>query len=331
MTETIPQLRSRISQNLTQATPVEIDTVLAPIWEREANAQMRIANYQRGESEIFATIEKIKKGERVLRVSTALDGIELMEKLALLGRHIVAEWNNLAAAQSEAAPYETEYTRRGGWNRVYLATSHDGHAHRGTECSSCHHGDERTSFYWLVRYSGKAEEEIVSDAGERACTACYKSAPVNVLKQKTKMFTPDEVEAQAAREAREAERARKAAEVEAKGITTPEGDKLYAGKDNASYDVCKSLRTAEIAATDALLDIILDRWRATQEDWAFRFERKSLVKFEVENAAHAGCLLRAIAHKKGQSLAEVFEIHNKKAEAKFRKMQRDWANDPRNR
>jgi uncharacterized protein (DUF2249 family) len=314
--------------NLTTATPVEIDTVLAPIWEREASAQSRIVNYKRREAEIFTTIEKIKRGEKVLRVTTAMDGIELMEDLARIGRFIVAEGNKLAAAEAEAAPYEAEYTRRGGWNRVFLATSSNGHAHNGTECSTCHNGQYRTAFAWLIRYSGKPEAEIVADAGKRACTTCYPSAPANA--KGTKMFTPDEEVAQRAREEREAERARKAREAADKGITTPEGEKLYAGKDHDSWDVCKTLRTAEIAATDALLDFLLDQARENDPEWAHYFERKSYAQHQMENTRHAWYLLRAIANKKGLTFQEVFETHEKKAQAKQRKIEREWAKDTRN-
>jgi hypothetical protein len=251
-----------------------------------------------------------------------------MEDLARIGRFIVAEGNKLAAAEAEAAPYEAEYTRRGGWNRVFLATSSNGHAHNGTECSTCHNGQYRTAFAWLIRYSGKPEAEIVADAGKRACTTCYPSAPVNA--KGTKMFTPDEEEAQRAREEREAERARKAREAADKGITTPEGEKLYAGKDHDSWDVCKTLRTAEIAATDALLDFLLDQTRENDPEWAHYFERKSYARHQMENTRHAWYLLRAIANKKGLTFQEVFETHEKKAQAKLRKIEREWAKDTRN-
>jgi glucan-binding YG repeat protein len=257
-----------------------------------------------------------------------MDGIELMEDLARIGRFIVAEGNKLAAAEAEAAPYEAEYTRRGGWNRVFLATSSNGHAHNGTECSTCHNGQYRTAFAWLIRYSGKPEAEIVADAGKRACTTCYPSAPANA--KGTKMFTPDEEEAQRAREEREAERARKAREAADKGITTPEGEKLYAGKDHDSWDVCKTLRTAEIAATDALLDFLLDQTRENDPEWAHYFERKSYARHQMENTRHAWYLLRAIANKKGLTFQEVFETHEKKAQAKLRKIEREWAKDTRN-
>jgi hypothetical protein len=318
--------------DLTTATPVEIDTALSPIWSREANAQMRIENYKRSESGILATIEKIKKGETG-RYRTALDGIELMEKLALLGRHIVHEGNLLAAAQTEAAPYEAEYIRRGGWTRVFLAQSSNGHAHNGTECSTCHNGEYRTSFSWLIRYSGQDEAEIVADAGWRACTTCYPTAPVGDRKSlPTKMFTPDEEEAARAREAREAERARKAQAAADKSIFTPEGGTLYENKDNSSYSAIKNIRTAEIAATDALKDLTFAQRHSTDPEYAWLYEngRQTPEKEQLEIARHAWCLIRSIAAKKGETFEETFQVHEKKAQAKVRKIDRDWAKDPRN-
>jgi hypothetical protein len=144
------------------------------------------------------------------------------------------------------------------------------------------------------------------------------------------MFTPEEREAQQAREEREAERTRKAREAADKSITTPEGEKLYAGKDHDSWGVCKTLRTAEIAATDALLDFLLDQARENDPEWAHYFERKSYAQHQVENTRHAWYLLRAIAAKKGLTFQEVFETHEKKAQAKHRKIEREWAKDFRN-
>jgi hypothetical protein len=315
--------------DLTTATPVEIDTLLAPIWERQASAQSRIVNYKRREAEIFTTIEKVKRGERVLRITSALDGIELMEDLARLGRFIVAEGNKLAAAEADAAPYEAEYTRRGGWNRVFLATSTNGHAHNGTECSTCHNGQYRTAFAWLIQYSGQSEADIVADAGERACTTCYPTAPVDA--KGTKMFTPDEEEAQRAREEREAAKAEKARQADIKGITTPEGKPLDIGS-NGYKDVAKTLRTAEIAATDTLYELIREQQHAEDPEWAWFYEggRRNTVTEQAGYAHLSWWIIRAIADKKGLTFQEVFETHEKKAQAKVKKVDREWAKDPSN-
>lgn len=313
---------------LAQMTPVEIDTLLAPIWERQAKVQEQILRYKKVESETYAKIEKIKKGLRVPGVFTPLDGIELVEKLSLIGRYIANEGNKLMALEAEALPYEAEYTRRGGWTRVFLATSSNGHAHKGTECSTCHHGEYRTNFAWLVQYSGLPESEIVADAGERACTTCYPSAPVNVLKQATKMFTPDEVEAAKARELREAERARKAREAADKGILTPEGLPLDISSPNSSYqDIAKTLRTAEIKLTDLIYDLVREQQHEHDPEYAWMYEngRRISAKEQAKIAHEIWWIARAVAAKKGLTFQEVFEIHEKKAQAKIRKVDREWA------
>ncbi|MGW0626168.1 hypothetical protein [Streptomyces sp. NPDC002758] len=314
--------------NLTTATPVEIDTVLYSLWGKQQDVEMRIAGYQRAEAETFVTIEKIRNGVRLPQYRTVLDGIELVEQLLLLKRNIAEYQAELAELNAQSLPYENEYVRRGGWNRVFLAKSYGGHAHNGQECSTCHNGEYRTQFAWLVRYSGQDEDTIVADAGERACTTCYPSAPADA--KGTKMFTEDEVEAQQAREEREAERARKAQEAADKSITTPEGGDLYADQDNSSYNKIKSIRTAEIAATDALLDVLLEQARENDPEWAHYYVRKPYVQHQFENTRHAWYLLRAIANKKGLTFQEVFETHEKKAQAKLRKIQREWAKDTRN-
>jgi hypothetical protein len=317
---------------LAEMTPVEIDTILADLGAKQAEAQNRILSLDRHAKELGRRITKILDGEKVQGITTPADGIRLAQSLEETERLVARAFHELGLLNAEAAPYEDEYTRRGGWNRVFLADSYDGHAHNGQNCSTCHHGEERTQFFWLVEYSGKTEEEIVADAGERACTTCYKSAPVNVLKQRTKMFTPKEIEAQKARELREAERARKAREAADKSITTPEGGPLYETKYSDSYSKIKNIRTAEIAATDALKDLIFAQRHATDPEWAWFYAngRQTPEREQMEIARHAWCLIRSIAFKKGLTFQEVFEIHEAKAQAKVRKIDREWAKDPRN-
>lgn len=119
-----------------------------------------------------------------------------------------------------------EYTRRGGWPRAYLVT--DGHAHKTTECSTCHKGEYRTKFSWLIDYSGKSEKEIVDAAGDRACTVCYPSAPVakGLDAPKSVMLTPEEVDRDKARQDREDKKAAAAAAKAAKAITAVDGAPL---------------------------------------------------------------------------------------------------------
>lgn len=107
---------------------------------------------------------------------------------------------------------------RGGWNRAFLVANANGHVHSSMGCSTCR---PTTQYAWLTDYSGADEDAIVEAAGHRACTTCYPTAPVgDAASLPTKMFTPDELEAQRERERREAwaalspaeKRARKRAE-----------------------------------------------------------------------------------------------------------------------
>jgi hypothetical protein len=332
--------------NIQDMTPVEIDTELSNLWNQEAAAEDKV---RRLTAELHQAV-----GDNPRRVRGARGLIfdlspEETLKLAVIKARAPRTEQEMWAAESidkiltgwamttrlledltaRIKPYVDEYVRRGGWNRVFLATSHDGHAHNGQNCSTCHHGEYSTGFAWLIRYSGKDEDEIVADAGERACTTCYPTAPVNA--KGTKMFTPDEEEAAKRRQEREEVKAKKAADADAKSITTPEGGTLSASKNNETWSICKTLRTAEIAATDALVDLIDVQRQARDPEFAWLFQNgRTVEKRTLEIARHAWCLIRSIAVKKGQTFQEVFEIHDKKAQAKVRKMDREWAKDPRN-
>lgn len=113
----------------------------------------------------------------------------------------------LEVLDAEAAAIATEYRRRGGWTRSYLVSG--GHLHKTTACSTCY---PTTSFYFLPALSGSDEAQIVEEAGERACTVCFPSAPVDVLRRPSALRTPDEAKAEAERAEREQARAKRAAE-----------------------------------------------------------------------------------------------------------------------
>lgn len=317
-----------MTQNLANLTPVEIDTILAPIWEREAKAKADVLAATRRSAELQVKASKLKNGLKVEGYLTPGDGVRLAETIQHLNDRITSLHEVLAQISIEALPYENEYVRRGRWNRVFLATSSNGHAHNGMECSTCHHGEYRTGFAWLIQYSGKDEAEIVADAGERACTTCYPSAPANA--KGTKMFTPDEEEAAKARAEREAARIERARQADVEGITTPEGLPLDIGT-NGFKDIAKTLRTAEIAATDFLVSLLQEKQYAADPTLAWMYTKG--ITTEKRQAAHAHLVwwtIRAIAAKKGLTFEEVFQVHAKKAEAKMRKMARDWAKSPLN-
>jgi hypothetical protein len=317
--------------DLTTATPVEIDTLLAPIWNDQAVIEQALVRTSRVVSRLRDRADRILKGEKFNDVRTPADGIRLMKTIEAERTAMSHLREELKELEVKALPFENEYVRRGGWTRVFLAQSIDGHAHNGTECSTCHNGEFRTQFAWLVRYSGQTEAEIVADAGWRACTTCYPTAPVaDPDALPTKMFTPDEEEAQRRREEREATRIEKARQADIKGITTPEGKPLDLG-GNGFRDIAKTLRTAETQATDFIVSLLQEKRYAADPTLAWMYGPGiTTEKRQAKHAHLAWWAIRAIAAKKGQTFEETFQVHEKKAEAKLRKMDRDWAKDPRN-
>lgn len=183
-----------------QQTPAEIDTYLWHWAQVEGKARAYATNYA-----------------------------EIIERAEAKGQHVYASYREALAkytAEAEAAraeqqPGEREYVRRGYWERSFLVIASNGHAHRSMHCSTCF---PTTSFTWLPELSGLTEAEIVEEAGERACTVCYPSAPVDVLKRASRL-RPD-VEARAARAATNAARAAAKAAKAAKAITAPDGSPL---------------------------------------------------------------------------------------------------------
>lgn len=132
-------------------------------------------------------------------------------------------------------PYHDEYDRRGGWARAYLVQNNGGHVHSSTQCSSCY---PTTRYAWLTDYSGKTEDEIVYASGELACTVCYPSAPVDVLKRVGEIRRPGDVE----REQRAAEKAAKAKAAAAAAVIDPNtGKTLYRTERAATNEIGSAL------------------------------------------------------------------------------------------
>lgn len=161
-------------ENITTATPAEIDTELAAQWTefyRESDSADRYAKYAETNDAYAA-----KADDHRAKATAILEG--------------------------PIATLDAEFDRRGGWTRAYLVVNNgSGHVHSSTRCSTTY---ITTRFCWMVDYADKTPAEIIDAAGERACTICYPDAPVNA--KGTRMFTPDELTAQRNREARDAKR-----------------------------------------------------------------------------------------------------------------------------
>ncbi len=142
-------------ENIAKASPAEIDTVWAGVWERAIAAENRVASIQ----------HQIKKYRR-----SGL-GVEHYEKQ--LPELIEKRDALIAKAKRDEAPLKAEFDRRGGWTRYTVVPG--GHYHRYQGCSSFRW---RTTVLWTPQHSGKSEAQLVAEMDETACTKCFPSAPV---------------------------------------------------------------------------------------------------------------------------------------------------------
>lgn len=166
---------------LTDQTPAQIDTQLAEIWGRINAVTTGISAAKKMAREATKAIRQGYKYYQDVLDTAEAKVVELQAKLPAL--------------KAEAAPFEDEFDRRGGWTRAFLVNNSNGHVHSNMRCSTCY---ITTQFMWLIDYSGKNEDQVVEDAGMRACTVCYPSAPVDVLARPTKIFGSPEEAAKAA-------------------------------------------------------------------------------------------------------------------------------------
>jgi hypothetical protein len=197
--------------DLTTATPVEIDTALL-------GAYGKIADLTSQQHRLTATVSRIDAAEpgsyqSMLPAYSPENRAKLVAEIDALQKRI---WEILDA---EVYPREAQYNDR-RWTRYYLVDNSNGHVHKDEHCDTCF---PTTRYAWLVEQSGMSAEDLVVLAGEKACTVCFPWAPVDVLKQKTKLEAPERKAARLEREAKKAEREAKKA---AKAIANPDGSPL---------------------------------------------------------------------------------------------------------
>jgi hypothetical protein len=210
------------------------------------------------------------------------------------------------------SPLQKEFTRRGGWSRAWLAiTNGRGHVHQGEACPRLYrdgHGNVTTLLELVWQLSGADEAAIVEAAGERACTTCYPSAPVDVLKRATRIFSEDERAKQAAREERDVKRAAKAAKAEENAITNPDGTPLL----DAFRGVIKTVRTAEMEYVDTVTNLQY-------------YANRSNASWQAEQAEYLTRLTAALAHKYSLTVSETEARLAPKVEARRKKDAREAA------
>lgn len=228
-------------------SPRDIDTQLAAIYAPTAGH--------------IATIETAQKKAKLAYVA------KNPERKAELEVTIKAARAALAELDKRAEPLEALY-RANPWTRFFLVPG--GHLHSSRRCSSLRWN---TILYWLPEYSGKTEADIVALAGEKACTICYPSAPVD-----RPSMLPVHV---AEREAAAAERAEKAAKSRA----------AAAAAITVGGTTYKTQRAAENEISWQLDTMIGRRYMDAQNDE----HRAQLDELAAGNEAEARAIAAALA------------------------------------
>lgn len=268
--------------NIQTATPVEIDTVIAEINRRAAGPAAQLAAAY---SSVARIRQALESGKHTYYTQANLD-----RALAAVETY-TAERDAILA---ERAPYDAEFTRRGGWTRFFLVDNIGGHVHNSMSCTTCY---ATTEFAWLPEFSGQDEAGVVELAGESACTVCFPSAPVDVLKRASRIESPDRKAAREAREAAAAAKAAKKAKNEIPAVTVT--------------GVCgKETIVNKVTATTWCVDQIVD------EHFYANFTR---------HADEIAAVVAVLAVKDGVGEAEKMAEIEKKAAAKIRKTEREIA------
>lgn len=292
--------------DLMTASPVEIDTRLAELERKDADltreiksaiGDLRMALGHRRE----AVRTRSGKVEHVFLISAydaERQAVAIMAENPHAAENVHAAYallhelrQGVLVNRAERTAISVEFQRRGGWTRAFSVT--DGHIHSSRSCHTCF---VTTSFYWLPEVSGMDEAEIVELAGERACTVCYPSAPVQP--KPCRIWSREEVQLHLIQRGQDKARAAKAAAKAAKAITNPDGTPL---RDRGGYGVLAT----EVAARNAVLQAMGDLL------W-YGFEHPSSAEW-IDLADRA---LAALAHKQGRDLVELRNEFSAKAEAK---------------
>ncbi len=299
--------------DLTTATPVEIDTVLADLYDQQytigntidrhitsvmhhADAKRIYGN--RGHTWNMTTADAEAK------VRTALaDGTTLAYEVRSHQRTLDAldeARARRAAVHARQTEIGAEFTRRGGWTRAYLVT--DGHVHSSMGCSTCNNGQYATGFHWLVEFSGGTEADVVKAAADRACTICYPTAPVATAGPST-LMTPDErTRAEQRGAAAKAKAARLAKKIE-KGLTA-DGSEF-----KVEYVDGDRVRTEWFKTEQAAI-----QWVVQYTVWAGYYPNRA-----DERTPGYAQVIQAVASKHGQTIAQVEEMIAAKVAAKIKR------------
>lgn len=288
---------------LAEQTPAEIDAQIFSALQRQWTAEdqqarltasahsaagdSKVYGWARGERQGTWRLSDVEAWDEVVKIASAASNeyhVRQARELIAKSEQVSAEFH---AALNESQTLQAEYEIRGGWTRAYLVDNADGHVHNTTRCSIWNRGTSNTRFHWLTELSGQAESEIVELAGERACTICYPTAPVDVLNRPSKLEGPAQ---QAAREAAAQRAAEKAARqaVKLAKAATKDGSELVVKGIHGYREYFKT----EVSATNWLVG----KWADAQ------LYGYSPVPVESEQA-----ILAALADKHDTTIDEIRE------------------------
>lgn len=237
---------------LSQATPAEIDTELARLWEESSRYSHWLASTKQ-----YANADAKRSGPSYWE---SINGKRAAETIAQYEA-------KLLELEIEEHPYNVEYVRRGGWLRYFLVKNTNGHVHREMNCNTCF---PTTQYGWLPSLSDCDEDAMIEEWGELACTVCFPSAPANPNYNR-----PSRRDAEALA-ARQAEKAARQAAKDAKAIYDPETGgplKVYTGRMNTrrdgtqvpDYEEYKTKVAARNALSGAVKDLAWQEERSTRE------------------------------------------------------------------
>ena len=223
--EYIADVRASLPERLSQASEQQIDTALAKLYTRQFDIETRYLvsarhslqlAVQRNQPSPAGTAELLAAARAIADADAGEAGRRCRETAEQF-EAIVTEVDKLRAA---AIPLNSEFDHRGGWTRAFLVTGTDGHVHARMSCSTCNRGIYDTQFEWLPEYSAHTEEQIIADAGWRACTVCFPGAPTGTLRTlPSVMLSTADRERKQARQERETRRAQLRADRIAEGLT----------------------------------------------------------------------------------------------------------------
>lgn len=276
------------------ASPVEFDTALAALYLKLYTARTRLEGAWANVHHAASDRKEYRTGWRMTNEQARVRVVEIKntsaagyikDSAANVLRILGERRMEVADILEEIAEYNAAFDYRGGWSRIFLVTNGNGHAHSSMDCHTCF---PTTQFHWVTELSGHSEAEIVNAAGDRACTVCFPTAPVN---KPSTLRTPDEIEKAEAKAKREADKAAREAIRIAKA-PTKNGEPLVIDDGSRFGETFKTERAATIWATDAIawgymnsdrgvqqvIDAIAEKHSVSPESIRAEFEKKAAKK-----------------------------------------------------